>query len=146
MSFFFFLLFLQILLWKKKKSLSVWIDRSLAFISGACYEHSTGDMEIGHAVPLSLKKWCVWSLSGRRMWKGRTRLLKVKDSENYFFFYWSEKSVLSVCETDFSKGRHSQLLTFFDKNNTRESYDLKATFYQKITEVAGQKCRVTKAS
>lgn len=44
---------------EKKKSLSVWIDRSLAFISGACYEHSTGDMEIGHAVPLSLKKWCV---------------------------------------------------------------------------------------
>lgn len=59
MSFFFFLLFLQILLWKKKKSLSVRIDRSLAFISGACYEHSTGDMEIGHALKNGVFEVCL---------------------------------------------------------------------------------------
>lgn len=44
---------------KKKKSLSVRIDRSLAFISGACYEHSTGDMEIGHALKNGVFEVCL---------------------------------------------------------------------------------------
>lgn len=127
---------------KKKKSLSVRIDRSLAFISGACYEHSTGDMEIGHALKNGVFEVCLEEGCERVehvCWKWK--ILKTI----FFLLKW-EITVECLWNWDFSKGRHSQLLTFFDKNNTRESYDLKATFYQKITEVAGQKYRVTKAS
>lgn len=80
---------------KKKKSLSVRIDRSLAFISGACYEHSTGDMEIGHALKNGVFEVCLEEGCERVehvCWKWK--ILKT------IFFYWSEKSLLSVCETE----------------------------------------------